>query len=53
MAAARTASAYAVGVTTGANDRATLLAAGANLTVPDLDAFVAWLPGHVLGGSAQ
>lgn len=47
MAAAQAASAYAVGVTTGANDGAALLAAGADLTVADLDAFVAWLPGHV------
>jgi len=53
MTAARAAKAYAVGVTSGANDKAALLAAGANLTVPDLDAFVAWLPGHVFGGSAQ
>jgi phosphoglycolate phosphatase len=47
MAAARASSAYAVGVTTGANDKAALLAAGADLIVADLDAFVAWLPGHV------
>jgi phosphoglycolate phosphatase len=53
MTAARTAGAYAVGVTTGANDEAALLGAGAELTVADLDAFVAWLPGHVLGGSAH
>jgi phosphoglycolate phosphatase len=53
MAAARAAEAYAVGVTTGANDKAALLAAGANLTVPDLDAFVAWLPRHVFGRSAE
>jgi hypothetical protein len=36
-----------VGVTTGANDEAALLAAGADLTVADLDAFTAWLPAHV------
>jgi Predicted phosphatases len=53
MAAARTSGAYAVGVTTGANDKAALIAAGADLTVADLDAFVAWLPGHILGSSAQ
>ena len=47
MAAARTAGACGVGVTTGANDKAALLAAGADLTVPNLDAFVAWLPGHL------
>jgi phosphoglycolate phosphatase len=47
MAAARASSAYAVGVTTGANDGAALLAAGADLIVADLDAFVAWLPGYV------
>ena len=53
MAAAHTASAYAVGVTTGANDEAALLSAGANLTLPDLDAFVAWLPGHIFGRRAR
>ncbi|MHB8187606.1 MAG: HAD family hydrolase [Dermatophilaceae bacterium] len=53
MAAAHTANAYAVGVTTGANDEAALLAAGAELALPDLHTFVAWLPGHVLRGSAQ
>ena len=47
MAAAHAAGAYAVGVTTGANDEAALLAAGADLTVADLDSFVAWLPAHV------
>ncbi|HEY5248842.1 MAG TPA: HAD hydrolase-like protein [Dermatophilaceae bacterium] len=47
MAAARAANAYAVGVTTGANDEATLILAGADITLPDLAAFVAWLPGHV------
>jgi phosphoglycolate phosphatase len=46
MAAAHAASAYAVGVTTGANDEAALLAAGADLIVTDLDTFVAWLPSH-------
>lgn len=49
MAAARAADAYAVGVTTGANDKAALLAAGAHLTVGDLDAFVAWLTGYLFG----
>ena len=53
MAAARTAGAYGVGVTTGANDKAALLAAGADLTVPNLNAFVAWLPGHLSSVSAQ
>jgi len=53
MAAARAANAYAVGVATGANDEAALLAAGADLALPDLDSFVAWLPDHVLRGSAQ
>jgi phosphoglycolate phosphatase len=43
MAAARASSAYAVGVTTGANDKAALLAAGADLIVADLDAFAGWL----------
>jgi len=49
MTAARAAGAYAVGVTTGANEEAALAVAGADLTVADLDAFVAWLPGHVSG----
>lgn len=53
MAAARAADAYAVGVTTGANDEAALLAAGADFVLPDLDTFVAWLPGHVSRRSAQ
>ncbi|HEX7538472.1 MAG TPA: HAD hydrolase-like protein [Dermatophilaceae bacterium] len=53
MAAAHAASAYAVGVTTGANDEAALLDAAADLTVADLDAFVAWLPSHAMGRSAQ
>jgi phosphoglycolate phosphatase len=53
MVAARAAGAYAVGVTTGANDKAALLAAGADLTVSDLDTFVAWLPGHVSRSSKQ
>lgn len=53
MAAANAADAYAVGVTTGANDEAALLAAGADLTFADLDAFVDWLPGHILVRSAQ
>jgi phosphoglycolate phosphatase len=53
MTAAHAAGAYAVGVTTGANDEAALLGAGADLTVADLDAFVAWLPGHVLAGPSH
>jgi phosphoglycolate phosphatase len=44
MAAARAASAYGMGVTTGVNDEAALLSAGADCVVPDLDAFVTWLP---------
>jgi len=51
MVAARAAGAYAVGVTTGANNEAALLAAGADLALPDLDAFAAWLPGHALPGN--
>jgi phosphoglycolate phosphatase len=47
MAAAHAANAYAVGVTTGANDAASLIAAGADLTLPDLHTFVTWLPCHV------
>jgi phosphoglycolate phosphatase len=47
MVAAAAAGAYAVGVSTGANDEAALLAAGADLALPDLDAFVDWLPGHL------
>ncbi len=47
MAAARGARAYAVGVTSGANDDAALVLAGADLTLPDLAAFVVWLPGHL------
>jgi hypothetical protein len=45
-----------VGVTTGANDKAALLAAGADLIVADLSAFVVWLsdsaprPGDVTSG---
>lgn len=46
MTAARIAGAYAVGVTTGANDEAALRGAGADVVLPDLDAFVAWLPGR-------
>jgi phosphoglycolate phosphatase len=53
MAAARAANAYALGVTTGANDQAALHAAGADHTLADLDAFVAWLPGHVCGTPPQ
>jgi len=47
MIAAHAANAYAVGLATGANDGAALLAAGADCILTDLDAFVAWLPGHV------
>lgn len=47
MAAARAASSYAVGVTTGANHGLALKAAGADLALPNLDAFVTWLPCHV------
>lgn len=43
MVAANTANAYAVGVTTGANDQAALVAAGAEVTLPDLRAFAPWL----------
>ena len=46
IAAAQAANAYAVGVTTGANDEATLLAAGAAVTFANLGAFAAWLPNH-------
>jgi phosphoglycolate phosphatase len=46
MAAALAADAYAVGVTTGANDKTALLAAGAAVTFTNLDAFAAWLPDH-------
>ena len=46
MTAARLAGAYAVGVTTGANDEAALRGVGADVVLPDLHAFVAWLPGH-------
>jgi phosphoglycolate phosphatase len=49
MTAARTADAYAVGVFTGANDQAMLLAAGADFAVPNLETFAAWLPGHISG----
>jgi len=53
MTAASASGAYGVGVTTGANDQSALLAAGADLTVPNLDSFVAWLPGHLLAAPAQ
>lgn len=43
MVAAHTANAYAVGVTTGANDQAALMAAGAAVTLTDLQAFAPWL----------
>jgi phosphoglycolate phosphatase len=46
IAAAQAANAYAVGVTTGANDEAALLAAGAAVTFTNLGAFAAWLPDH-------
>lgn len=46
IAAAQAANAYAVGVTTGANDEAALLAAGAAVTFTSLGAFAAWLPNH-------
>ena len=46
IAAAQAANAYAVGVTTGANDEAALLAAGAAVTFTNLGAFAAWLPSH-------
>jgi phosphoglycolate phosphatase-like HAD superfamily hydrolase len=48
MAAARAANAYAVGVTTVSNDEHDLETAGANLALPDLDAFATWLPRHLL-----
>jgi len=47
MAAAHAANAYAVGVTTGANDEHDLEASGADLALPDLDTFATWLPRHV------
>jgi phosphoglycolate phosphatase len=50
MAAAHAAGAYAVGVTTGANDEAALLAAGAQVAFVNLAAFVDWLPSHIPGG---
>ena len=43
MAAAIGANAYAVGVTTGANDETALLAAGAAVVLVDLHAFAPWL----------
>jgi phosphoglycolate phosphatase len=46
MGAAAAANAYAVGVTTGANSAAALLAAGADLALPGLDTFATWLPCH-------
>jgi hypothetical protein len=42
-----------LGVTTGANDKAALVAAGADLTLPDLDAFVAWLPAHAAASARR
>ena len=53
MAAAQAAGAYALGVTTGANDKAALVAAGADLTLPDLDTFVAWLPRHAAASARR
>ena len=53
MTAARGAEVFAVGVATGANDEARLLAAGADLALPDLDSFVGWLSGHVCAGRAR
>jgi phosphoglycolate phosphatase len=47
MAAAQAAHAYAVGLTTGANDAAALLAGGADLALPDLDTFLTWLTCHL------
>jgi phosphoglycolate phosphatase len=47
MAAAHAANAYAVGVTTGANDEHDLETAGADLALPDLNTFATWLPRHV------
>jgi phosphoglycolate phosphatase len=47
MAAAHAANAYAVGITTGANDEHDLEVAGADLALPDLDTFATWLPRHV------
>jgi phosphoglycolate phosphatase len=52
MAAARAANAYAVGVTTGSNDKHDLEAAGADLALPDLDTFATWLPRHVSARSS-
>jgi phosphoglycolate phosphatase len=49
MLAAQTARAYAVGVTTGANDEAALVAAGADFTLPDLHAFAPWLSSRLSG----
>ena len=43
MAAAHAAHAYAVGVTSGANDETALRAAGAAVTLIDLHAFAPWL----------
>jgi phosphoglycolate phosphatase len=51
MVAALAADAYAVAVTTGANDETALLDAGADLALPDLHAFVTWLPGQVPQGT--
>jgi phosphoglycolate phosphatase len=47
MAAAQAAKAYAVGVTTGANDELDLRAAGADLALLSLEMFVSWLPRHL------
>jgi len=47
MVAARVANTFAVGVTTGVNDKPALYAAGADLALPSLERFVTWLPRHV------
>lgn len=45
--AARVAGAVAVGITTGSHDEAALLAAGADVVLPGLEAFPGWLNDHV------
>lgn len=45
--AAKVAGAVAVAVTTGSHDTAALLEAGADVVLPSLDDFPAWLAGHV------
>lgn len=49
MAAAGAANAYAVGVTTGANDVAALGLAGAGVALSDLHGFAPWLSAHLSG----